>query len=197
MCLTTTQTSDYSDVALWNLFRQGDRHAFESLYKRYFNLLYDYGTRHTREKEFTTDCIQDFFLYLWNHRQNLGDARSVKFYLISSFRRRLFRSLEKERNIRYRMSDFSLGHQGPAEKPEEVRIIRSEIDAQRTAVVKRLLSLLTPRQREILYLRYFDGLSPQEIGETTGLSYQTVVNHLCEGMKSLRKAEPVSLSFSA
>lgn len=195
--MATTQVSGLSDVTLWNTFREGDRKAFEALYKRYFNVLYDYGMRHIREQDLTIDCLQDFFLYLWNHRQNLGEARSVKFYLISSFRRRLFRYLEKERNLRYRSSTFSVGQPLPVEASEEARIIRTEVEASQVHQVAQLLNRLTPRQREIVYLRYFDGLSPREIGETMGLSYQTVVNHLCEGMKSLRQVAPPLYQYSA
>lgn len=175
-----------SEQQYWNEFRKGSKSAFEWIYKRYFNLLFDYGMRHTQEEEITIDCLQDFFLYLWNHKGNLGDARSVKFYLISSFRRRLFRNLEKERKLRYQREAFYL-NMNQEDNSEEMRIILAEDESKKIKLTQCLLMKLSPRQKEVFYLRYFNAMSPQEISETMNLSYQTVVNHLCEGMKSLRK----------
>ncbi len=170
----------------WDAFRAGDQVAFSRLYEEYFGILYDYGVRHTREKELTIDCLQDFFLYLWNHRENLGEAKSVKYYLISSFRRRLFKYLEKERKIAYRKQDFML-LQSMEHPPAEKKMILAEEQLKRTYLIKELLSELSPRQKEVLYLRYFNGMSPKEIASLMGISYQTVVNHLCEAIKALRQ----------
>jgi RNA polymerase sigma factor (sigma-70 family) len=186
---TTPQTP--SNKSLWDRFRQGDKLAFSELYQTYFNNLYDYGVRHTQKPELTIDCIQDFFLYLWNHRENLQSAHSVKYYLLTSFRRRLFRNLEKERKKQHQKRDISLAFE-IAEHSFENNLIADEEAYRRSAQIKLLLQNLSPRQKEIVYLRYYQKLSPQEISETVGIRYQTVVNHLCEAIKALRRHQSES-----
>ena len=182
---TATTTAPKQDQFLWNDFQQGSKVAFGRLYQQYYRELLDYGVRHTGERELTADCIQDFFLYVWSHWENLSKAQSIRIYLLTSYRRRLFRYLEKKRKGDYRRDEFGL--QSYNESPStEQNIISGEEEAYRVVLVKKLLTKLSPRQREVVYLRYFQGLSPNEISQVMGISYQTVVNHLCEAIKSLR-----------
>lgn len=47
--------------------------AFEELMKTHFAVLFHYGTKFSKDKEFIRDCIQDLFLQLWESGQNLSD----------------------------------------------------------------------------------------------------------------------------
>ncbi len=186
---TTPPLSSHPDQVLWENFRQGSRQAFETLYSQYFNLLYDYGMKLTGDEESTLDCIQDFFIYIWNRRETLSPVSSLRFYLYTSFRRRLFKYLEKKRNSDYRNESYSM-FQPDVDFSFESRIVATEEEMLQAALVRKLLSELSPRQKEVLYLRFFGELSPKEIASVMSLNYQTVVNHFYEGIKTLRKQKP-------
>lgn len=70
--MNTTNPSPHPDQVLWENFRQGSKEAFETLYAQYFNLLHDYGMKLTGDEESTLDCIQNFFIYIWNRRESLS-----------------------------------------------------------------------------------------------------------------------------
>jgi RNA polymerase sigma factor (sigma-70 family) len=174
---------------LWQAFQAGDKQAFAQLYEQYFNLLHDYGMKLTGEEEATLDCIQDFFLYIWNQREKLSAVNSLRFYLFTSFRRRLFKYLEKKRNQEYRQENYQ-GFQPDMAFSAEKRIILSEQESIQVELVRKLMEELSPRQKEVLYLRYYAGLSPREISDIISVNYQTVVNHFYEAFKTLRKQKP-------
>jgi RNA polymerase sigma factor (sigma-70 family) len=48
------------------------------------------------------------------------------------------------------------------------------------------LNNLSRRQREVIYLRYYDDLTYEEISQVMGLNYQSVMNHLHKALKALR-----------
>lgn len=54
----------------------------------------------------------------------------------------------------------------------------------------RLLNSLTGRQKEIVYLRYYEDLSYQEISELLSINFQSVANHLQRAFETLRKNSP-------
>lgn len=54
--------------------------------------------------------------------------------------------------------------------------------------VRDAIALLSPRQRAVLYLAYWEDLTEREIGETLGLHLGTVHRHLHRARISLRKA---------
>jgi len=45
---------------------------------------------------------------------------------------------------------------------------------------------LPRRQKEMIFLRYFDNWNYDQIAEVTGLQYQSVVNHVHRGINQLR-----------
>ncbi len=87
------------EKASWFLFVQGDLNVFSSLFKGYYPLLHNYGFKITADVALTEDCLQDFFLYLYEYRENLGEVDCVKSYLFVSFRRAIFKKLKEKRKF--------------------------------------------------------------------------------------------------
>ena len=59
--------------------------------------------------------------------------------------------------------------------------------AEKQEMLASLLNELTPRQKEIIYLRYYNGLDNEEISEVLNISYQVVHNTLYKAFKRLRE----------
>src|SRR5690606_8069444 len=83
--------------ALWERFKKGDEEAFKAIYFEYHHLLLQYALTISNDEQVSHDAIQDLFSNLWHNRRNLGQAVSVKAYLLSSLRRGV---LLKLKNIR-------------------------------------------------------------------------------------------------
>lgn len=67
------------------------------------------------------------------------------------------------------------------EQPDDT-LLRTQV----TAEIKRALSTLSPRQREVLRLFFSEGLGHAQIAERTGESLRTVRRHFARGYQKLR-----------
>jgi RNA polymerase sigma factor (sigma-70 family) len=175
---------DTYQITRWQQFCAGDKNAFGEIAEWNYTALHHYGTRFTSDRDLIKDCIQDLFLELWEKRGKLDHVVSIKPYLFQSLRNNLLRRVKKQ-------SLFSgITHQD--DFPEdglsaESSWISSETDQHTSALLKNGIELLPKRQREALYLRYYENLSYDEIGEVMGLQRQAVANYLQYGIQKLRE----------
>jgi DNA-directed RNA polymerase specialized sigma24 family protein len=70
----------------------------------------------------------------------------------------------------------------------EAILIEQEESEQQKAELRRALDVLTPRQKEVISMKYFDELSYQEIAKKTGLQVDTLYKILYEGIQRLKAA---------
>jgi RNA polymerase sigma factor (sigma-70 family) len=169
------------DLALWESFRQGDRTALADLFSLYYDLLERYGRKLVREDHILQDLIHDVFLELWE-RKLPPPVTSIPSYLLGALRNRIFGhfrdtrkrsvSIPVEMDFQVSMEDFII-----IREDEESRI-RQLVDA---------IGKLPPRQREILYLRYYCDMEYAEICTLTGISYQVARNQLSNAILFIRK----------
>jgi RNA polymerase sigma factor (sigma-70 family) len=154
-------------------------HWVLSLSKKYYRTLFHYATRFVKDTALVEDCIQDVWLKLWNRREHLGETSSVKFYLLKSLRNHLFRVQQKNPQ----WEKFSEWHE-PAldEENAESQMIRQESFQQ----LQQLLGGLPSRQREALYLRYYEGLTNEQVAQLMGIHAQSVANLLQLSLKKMR-----------
>ncbi|RMG71325.1 MAG: sigma-70 family RNA polymerase sigma factor [Bacteroidetes bacterium] len=187
--LSAAAAAALPDTELWQAFKAGARTAYAELYERYFSELYAYGLKIIRNEAQTQDCLCDFFLYLWDHREGLADLEQVKYYLLKAFRHRAIRHLKKRQNLLQREQRYTA---------EEVRFQfaqteledESDIERLRKTYTAALLNQLSERQREIVFLRYYENLTIKEIAAVLDLKEQSVLNHLQRIFKKLRAANP-------
>lgn len=175
-----------TDTKTWQAFQSGDRTAFENLLNQYYPALLNYGNRLVRNGDFAQDCLQDFFIDLWNRRESLDVPHSVKAYLISSYRRRLFK--EKDRSFWHKnMTDLEEEHDIEVQFNIESYLIKNEIEHQTLVQLKGQLETLSKRQREALYLRFYQELEYDEISKIMTINHHSAVNLVYEALRLLRK----------
>lgn len=170
------------DTVLWRQFQAGDAHAFTLLVDRYSDILYDYGTRFSPDGELIKDCIQDVFCVLWNRREYLSEVSSVKFYLMKALRQRVIRELPKWQ------CRISLDQPHADDLPFDIEIkddpdIPLEIRHKLISYIKGL----SPRQKELLYLRFYKNLKQEKVAQLMGLNRQSVYNLQRSALLALRK----------
>lgn len=185
------------ETEIWKRFKQGDIKAFEQLYDQFSKQLYKYGCGFSFDQELVEDCIQDLFSDLWNNKKNLSDTTSVKFYLMRSMRRMLFRKSQREKRRQETECDFEDAFVYEA-SPESIYILDEEEKGKQLLITEALNNLPT-RQREVMYLRYYQDLSFDEIAEMMEMSKKTAYNIVFIALDSLKKKLGISSSklFSA
>ncbi len=168
----------------WHLFCAGDRDAFTEIAKKNYAPLYHYGTRFTLDKCLIQDCLQDLFLDMWEKREYLARITAIKPYLFQSLRNNLIRRIRKQSlfsDLR-EFEDTLFNDSSP-----ESELILTETDQFLNHKLRQAIELLPQRQREALYLRYYENLSYEEIAEVMGLQRQAVANYLQYGIQKLRE----------
>src|SRR5262245_3612569 len=84
-----TTTAIHTDNQCWEQLLNGDKAALYELYTRYYHTLLFIGLKNIHDSDLVKDVIQQQFLYLWEKRHTLMDAKNVRSYIIISFLRRL------------------------------------------------------------------------------------------------------------
>jgi len=177
------------DQIIWSALKEGDLEAFGLLFKTYYTPLYNYGLKISRDVPLTEDSLQDFFLYIYEHRHNLSDLETIAPYLFSSYRRFIIKVLQKNQKNRM-VRDMDENMIDIQFTPEEI-ITSKETKAFQSKNIEQLINKLPKRQREVLYLKYYNNLTTTEISEVMNINYQSVVNTLHKAIKNLRDETPV------
>lgn len=175
-----------NEERLWESFLNGDLKAWEQIFKLFYKDLYGYGIKLSARPELTKDCIYELFVVLWDRKAHLDEVESVKAYLLASLRRSL---LKKIREKRKHYVDWDAKVHATVDiqfSPEEV-IIRGEMKADKRDALYKAIDSLPDRQKEVLYLKYFNGMSYDEMEEILAINYQSIRNHIYRAVKRLRK----------
>ena len=174
------------DAALWTAFRKGDDKALVSIFDRFTKVLYNYGYKIIRDEDAVKDAIQELFIELWKNRTQLGDTTSIKFYLFKSLRRKLIRVNAKSmRNLTVR---FQTEHEQESLPSPEFMLIAEQSSAEEREKVMHMLNTLTKRQREAIFLRYFEELGYDKIASIMEMSKQAVYNLVSKSLEQLKNA---------
>lgn len=173
---------DVHDDALWAEIRKGDMGALHTLYDENLDALYSYGMKLASDDHLVQDCIHDLFLYLWNKRESLGRISHLKGYMFRSMRNLVFKHLKKNKE---NGSDQTIGGDLTSVEhkfeliPDHSEVLeRKELDDHTLREISDFLANLAPRQREVIYLRYYKNLVNQEVADVMGISEQVVRNTL-------------------
>jgi RNA polymerase sigma factor (sigma-70 family) len=170
-------------LQLWSDFRLGNEISYAELMRIFSNPMYRYGIRFVDDPDFVKDCIQDVFFELWNRRDKIRQAECVKSYLYKALRLRIFRERSK-----WKPAEFIEGnYEFMIEFDVESNIINEEASREIYYKLQKILDNLPKRQKEILYLRFYEGMSPEKIAEVMDLNRQSVYNLMHESIISLRK----------
>jgi RNA polymerase sigma-70 factor (ECF subfamily) len=173
-----------SDREVVAQLRQGDRQALGELYDRYGALVYRVALRMLGNPEEAADLAQDIFL-VFDQRQTYDPNRgSVSSFLMTLTRSR---SIDRLRSRQAKWRSVQRLHyrdmaQDPAPQPLE-SAARAEV-AER---VRMALDKLSPTQREVLELAYYQGLSQSEIAAALNTPLGTVKTRSRQGLLQLRQ----------
>ena len=174
-----------TDKFLWKALKEGDLNAFSVLFESYYPDLHSYGLKISKNTAVTEDTLQDFFLYVFEHRENLSDLDTIAPYLFTSYRRFLLKVMKKNNKLTH--TDFSEDTFVDLQFTAEEIMTEQETTIFRNKNLSVLLNKLPSRQKEAIYLKYYSGLKASEISEIMGINYQSVVNTLHKAIKSLKE----------
>jgi len=174
--------TELSDQELWSRLINNDEGALSFIYNTWFPSLYKYGMKLHADSSLVKDCIHDLFASLWHSRGKLSVTDSIKFYLFASLKRTIARH---SRGLNRSFENLTL-HYAPSMPSHEERLIDQQTSDERARRLERVIQKLPKRQKEILYLRYYEGLSTQETATIMSLSINSTYVLLSKALNYLK-----------
>ncbi|MDJ1502727.1 sigma-70 family RNA polymerase sigma factor [Xanthocytophaga agilis] len=179
------QVLQQQDGILWNQFRAGELSAFTELYNTYVQTLYNYGKRFTPDKALIEDSIQDLFIELWNKKDHLSDTDSPKYFLMKSLRNKMLRKLEREH--KYILNNLSEDYDFEVELSYEFSLVTEQASIEQRQQLQQALQQLTKRQREVIFLKFYENLSYEEIASLMAIELRSVYNLVSKAIDVIKR----------
>jgi RNA polymerase sigma-70 factor (ECF subfamily) len=178
-----------SDQVLLNSYLSGNSQAISTLIERHSRRVRDYIRMMVKDQDVADDLMQETFIKAVRHIDEGRYADSGKFlsWVLRIAHNQVidfFRQKKSSRSVTESEAGYGiLGTLRFAENNVEDRIVASQIEAD----VRRLVDELPEEQREVVMLRYFSGLSFQEIADQTEVSINTALGRMRYALINLRK----------
>jgi len=173
-----------TDTELVQAIRTGEALALGSLYDRYGSLVYRLALRILTSSQEAEDLTQEIFLNLWHNQTYNPERGSLSSYLTTLTRSRAIdklRSRTTQGKFLQRWSQF-MSTAMPPLTPFDAADLN-----QRANEVQQALTQLTDRQRQVLEMAYYEGLSQSEISTQLNVPLGTVKSWSRQGLLQLKK----------
>ncbi len=154
----------------------------ETLFKQYFNPLYNFVNSKIRNSEDAKEVVQDVFVKLWNSKDKIDlNSPTIKSYLYTMARNTMIDAIRKKKDQSdVDIDNLDTGHLITDESEKlDPYIIRTEI--------VEALEVLKPKTREIFKLNKLQGYTYDEIAGHLEISVRTVEDNMSRAYGLLRK----------
>lgn len=176
--------SNLSDEELMDCLRSGSHEALTVLFDRYHRLVFSIALRIVRDPGEAEEVVQTVFLDIFRTAANFDIRKGIlKGWLLQfAYHGALHRKRHLVANHFYRWEELEAVLESGAglpvagELPEVVRL------------AEEMLGKLKARQRAVLELTYYEGLTAEEIADRMGESVHAVRHDLYRGLAVLRAA---------
>ncbi|MEO6707395.1 MAG: sigma-70 family RNA polymerase sigma factor [Ginsengibacter sp.] len=178
-----------SEQQIWQKLINDDINSLKELYLMYRNTFIYYGRKITNDQQLIEDAIQETFISIWKYRHSLSIPSGVKQYVLKAFRNQLFQIFKDRSNIIYTEESLNFSF----EISFDSKIIEGEDAEKLSAQINNAINKLTNRQREIIYYRFYENLSFEEIATIMNMQIRATYKLSTRAITALRDIMGASL----
>jgi RNA polymerase sigma-70 factor (ECF subfamily) len=161
---------------------QGNKESFVFLHRRYQSRIYRYCYQFVRNEEAAQEITSDVFVKIWEKRAGIRIEQAIAGLLFKITRDLSLSYLRKvARDAALRKAYIEDYFESLTNPIEDEIFIREGLQIANQAIAS-----LPPKCRLVFRLRYFSGLSLQQIAEELNISTNTVQNHLSKGTRIVK-----------
>lgn len=176
------------DVRLFVRIKEGDQAAFAELYDRYSPLLYALVLRIVRETTEAEDVLQEVFLSIWNKASSFDEAKGSVYTWIVTIARR--KAIDRLRSKELVNRGERLDSDAIAVIPDAAYAtnpLNATIGNEYEALMQTALATLSPEQRTVIEMSYYDGYTQEQIAQRLQVPLGTVKTRMRQGLIKLRE----------
>lgn len=179
--------SHKSEIQLLSLFEKGNEEAYSHFYKLFVNDMYAYGISLGAGETIVKDSIQNVFLNIYSSKIQFKSVNHLRYYLLRSMKHRVYDFLK---SVPYTITD-SLDDYESMNFSVEADVVSDLISEEQQQTLKRklneMLSILTNRQREAIYLRYSQELDFPQIAEILNMTVPASRKLISRALQRMRE----------
>jgi RNA polymerase sigma-70 factor, ECF subfamily len=169
-----------TDAELFGRILKRDREAFAAFYDRWAPVLFGFCARILRDAGDAEEVLQDVFVQVWKDAHRFDAARgSIKTWLFTIARSRALDRWRSRRSVEQGFA--SAGELPELPAPAGDPAAQSEL----SRLVSRQMGRLSAKERTVLTLAYFEGLTQEEIAGRIGEPLGTVKSRARTGLAKL------------
>ena len=173
------ETYQSNNDFLLSAVQHGDLKAFDTLFRRYNQMLCAYGHRFV-ELEDAEEIVEDSLLWIWENRETLVIESSLNSYLFKMVYRRALNKL----------AHIDATQRADTRFYEEMQEMLQDTDyyqvEELTRRIEEAIAALPESYREAFVMHRFRDMSYKEIAETLGVSPKTIDYRIQQALKQLR-----------
>lgn len=178
-------------INLWHQSQAGDSLAFCQLADKQYRTLFNYACNFTADREFIKDAIQDLMIHIWERRQNI-QIQFVTIYFLRALRNQLMQEFRRS-NGSHPFLDIDEANHVSDYQTIETEIERNEVLNENQVKVRCAIEELPRRQKEAVFLKYFEGMDNEQIADLMQVNRQSVANLLFKAISALKQhIHPIS-----
>lgn len=155
--------------------------AAEDLMNRYGGLVWSLARRHTRTAADAEDAVQEIFLALWKNAERFDAKRASEAAFITMIARRRLIDLHRHRQRR----PPTEGLEADLDTLTDIRAGQIEVKAEAN-LAARAVGQLKPKEREVILLSTYHGMSHSEIANHVDMPLGTVKTYIRRGLMLVR-----------
>ncbi|MEP6758825.1 MAG: sigma-70 family RNA polymerase sigma factor [Actinomycetota bacterium] len=176
------------DLELHGHLLDGDRGAFDELYRRYASQAYGLAYRVTGQQILAQDVVHDAFLALWRAPEAFDSSRgSFRTFFLSMVHHRGVDLVRREQRLRARTEKAANLEPVADEDPADAVADAGYLSVRRKEV-REAMTELPAAQQQVLQMAYFDGKTQVQIAEELDIPLGTVKTRTLAAMRKLRVA---------
>lgn len=168
-------------TSYWEAVLQEDTRAYAHIHSHLHPVLFRYALAMLGDESLAEDAVQEVFIRVWYRKKETGSLRNVRAFFFIALRRQ---ALNQLRGIR--PMQILPGEEPDIEFSPEDIIIAAEQQTEQQLKLSQYLNQLPKRQKEVIYLRFYEELSYPEIAEIMKVNYQSVINLAHKAIAQLR-----------
>ena len=170
--------SRQNDKRILDILDQDPKEGMTLIVKHYTGLIWKVSSLHLSDPEDIKECTNDTFAEFYFQKDRFDPERASLAVYLTAIARNL--SISRYRKERIRQTN-------PLSEDYPVTDYKLDLAEARTDL-KQALASLNPDELRIIQMKYYDGMSVQEIAESLNLPYETVKKRHQRSIVKLRHA---------
>ncbi len=154
-----------SDQDLWRKFLCGEDESITIVYNEYVDDLFSYGLKIVNDESLVMDCIQEVFINIIRNGHKFSIKVDIHVYLFRALRNKLFNELRLSKRKREILNNLYQTQDLELIDSVEKKITEEESSQRIKKEIETVIKSLTDKQREIIYLKFTEDLSYEEIAK--------------------------------